>query len=67
LVPSLVEKRKGAAVSVLNLGAGMAAFVGPLLVKLLKEPLGYEGIVWTLSGIYLVGAAMTYYISREKK
>jgi hypothetical protein len=45
----------------------MAAFVGPLLVKLLKEPLGYEGIVWTLSGIYLVGAAMTYYISREKK
>lgn len=66
LVPSLVEKRKGAAVSVLNLGAGMAAFVGPLLVKLLRGPIGYEGVVWTLAGIYLVGAAMTYYISREK-
>ena len=67
LVPSLVEKRKGAAVSVLNLGAGMAAFVGPLLVKLLKEPLGYEGIVWTLAGIYLVGGVMTHYISKEKR
>ena len=31
LVPSLVDKDKGAAVSVLNLGAGLAAFVGPLI------------------------------------
>ena len=34
LVPSLVDKDKGAAVSVLNLGAGLAAFVGPLIVAL---------------------------------
>lgn len=67
LVPSLVEKEKGAAVSVLNLGAGLSTFVGPLLVKLLKEPIGYEGIAWTLAGLYLVSAVMTHYITPARK
>ena len=62
LVPSLVEKDKGAAVSVLNLGAGAAAFVGPALVRLLEKPIGYEGIAWTLSALYIVSAIMTHYI-----
>ena len=62
LVPSLVEKDKGAAVSVLNLGAGGAAFVGPALVRLLEKPIGYEGIAWTLAALYIVSAVMTHYI-----
>ena len=62
LVPSLVEKDKGAAVSVLNLGAGAAAFVGPALVRLLEKPIGYEGIAWTLSALYIVSAVMTHFI-----
>lgn len=67
LVPSLVEKEKGAAVSVLNLGAGLSTFVGPLLVKLLKEPIGYEGIAWTLAGLYLLSAVMTHYITPSRR
>ncbi len=67
LVPSLVDKEKGAAVSVLNLGAGLSTFVGPLLVKLLKEPIGYEGIAWTLAGLYLISAVMTHYIAPSRK
>lgn len=67
LVPSLVDKEKGAAVSVLNLGAGLSTFVGPLLVKLLKEPIGYEGIAWTLAGLYLISAVMTHYITPSRK
>ncbi|MCY0458654.1 MFS transporter, partial [Klebsiella pneumoniae] len=35
LVPSLEPERKGAAMSVLNLGAGLSSFVGPMLVALL--------------------------------
>ena len=62
LVPSLVEKDKGAAVSVLNLGAGAAAFVSPALVRLLEKPIGYEGIAWTLSALYIVSAVMTHFI-----
>lgn len=67
LVPSLVEKDKGAAVSVLNLGAGMAQFIGPLLVKFLEKPIGYTGIAWTIAALYIVSAIMTFYITPAKK
>lgn len=64
LVPSLVDKDKGAAVSVLNLGAGLAAFVGPAIVGLMN-PLGYTAIAWTLAGLYIVSAVLTLLISRK--
>jgi polyol permease family len=67
LVPSLVENDKGAAVSVLNLGAGLSAFVGPLLVSLLRNAIGYTGIVWVLSGLYILSAAMTYAIAPRQQ
>lgn len=67
LVPSLVEKDKGAAVSVLNLGAGLATFIGPLLVKLLKEPIGYTGIVWVIAVLYIASSILTYYIAKPSK
>lgn len=62
LVPSLVESDKGAAVSVLNLGAGAAAFVGPLIVRLLEKPVGYTGIAWALAGLYIVSAVLMRFI-----
>lgn len=64
LVPSLVDKDKGAAVSVLNLGAGLSAFVGPAIVGLMN-PLGYTAIAWTLAGLYIVSAVLTVLISRK--
>ena len=67
LVPSLVDKDKGAAVSVLNLGAGLAVFIGPLLVKLLKGPIGYSGIVWVMAALYIVSSVLTYFISKPSK
>lgn len=65
LVPSLVTRDKGAAVSVLNLGAGLSAVTGPLLVKLCENSLGYTGIVWILAGLYLVSAVITRIISKD--
>lgn len=67
LVPSLVESDKGAAVSVLNLGAGAAAFVGPLLVRVLEKPIGYTGIAWTLAGLYLISALLMRLIGEKVK
>lgn len=65
LVPSLVKSDKGAAVSVLNLGAGAAAFVGPLLVRILEKPVGYTGIAWTLAGLYVVAAVLMIFIKKD--
>ena len=67
LVPSLVDKDKGAAVSVLNLGAGLATFIGPLLVKLLEKSIGYAGIVWVIAALYIVSSILTYYIAKPSR
>lgn len=67
LVPSLVDKDKGAAVSVLNLGAGLAAFVGPLIVALFRNAIGYVGIVWFMAGLYILSAVMTYCIAPRNR
>ena len=40
LIPSLVTKDKGAAMAILNLGAGLAVFVGPAIVGLFIGSIG---------------------------
>ncbi len=62
LIPSLV-KNKGAAMSILNLGAGLAVFVGPALVGLFITQLGSEGVVWILAGLYFISAFLTHFIN----
>lgn len=63
LVPSLVKKDKGAAMAVLNFGAGLAVFVGPAIVGLFIGSLGNEGVVWILAGLYVVSAILTKFIT----
>jgi len=63
LVPSLVSKDKGAAMAVLNLGAGLAVFAGPAIVGIFIGSLGSEGVVWILAGLYLLSAFLTRFIS----
>lgn len=63
LVPSLVKKDKGAAMAILNLGAGLPVFVGPALVGIFIGLVGDEGVVWMLAGLYLISALLTKYIT----
>lgn len=63
LVPSLVNKDKGAAMAILNLGAGLAVFVGPLIVWVFIDGVGNEGLAWILAALYLISAVMTKYIT----
>ena len=63
LVPSLVKKDKGAAMSILNLGAGLAVFVGPLIVWMFIGSIGNEGVVWILAGLYFLSAILTRFIT----
>lgn len=63
LVPSLVDKDKGAAMAILNLGAGLAVFVGPAIVGIFIGGLGNEGVIWILAGLYLLSAFLTKFIT----
>ena len=63
LVPSLVKKDKGAAMAVLNLGAGLSVFAGPAIVWVFVGSLGNEGVVWILAGLYFLSAILTKFIS----
>src|SRR5690606_18767711 len=67
LVPSLVEKDKGAAMSVLNLGAGLSVFAGPAIVGLFIGPVGSTGVIWILAGLYFLSAFLTRYIKLTKQ
>ena len=63
LMPSMVERHdKGAALAILNTGAGGAAFVGTFVATLLNPFIGYGGVVITYSALYLVSAMLTSFI-----
>lgn len=63
LMPSLVKKDKGAAISVLNLGAGLPVFVGPAIVGIFYNVTGSEGVVWILASLYFFGAFLTRFLT----
>jgi MFS family permease len=63
LVPSLVKKDKGAAMAILNLGAGLPVFVGPAIVGLFIGIVGEAGVIWILAILYAVSALLTRFIT----
>ena len=67
LVPSLVKKDKGAAMAILNLGAGLAVFAGPAIVGLFIGSAGSEGVVWILASLYFISAILTHFITLPKE
>ena len=52
LMPSLAPKNKGAAMSLLNLGAGASNWVGPAIVYLFKPALGVGGVMWIYAAVF---------------
>ncbi|SDM70844.1 polyol permease family [Fictibacillus solisalsi] len=62
IVPTVAGKDKGAGMSILNLAAGLSAFVAPLVVSLFINSLGGEGVVWIFAVLYFASAVMTYFI-----
>ncbi|WP_044358159.1 MFS transporter, partial [Paenibacillus sp. E194] len=59
----------GAAMSILNLGAGLSAFVGPALVALFIGSLGYAGITWLFAGLFAAAGVLMIFVTlpAEKK
>ena len=62
LVPSVAGNDKGAAMSILNLGAGLSTFVAPAIALVFIGTVGAEGVVWIFSALYLVSAIIVKFI-----
>lgn len=63
LVPSLVKEEKGAAMSVLNLGAGLSAFVGPAVIGIAYPLVGNAGVIWTFAILYVISGILSRFIA----
>jgi polyol permease family len=59
LMPSLVPEHRGAAMSMLNLGAGASVWAGPAITWLFLPSLGVAGVMWIFAVLYLVSAGLT--------
>ncbi|WP_020417345.1 MFS transporter [Amycolatopsis sp. ATCC 39116] len=59
ILPALAPHRVGGAVAILNLGAGVSQFMGPVFAGLVA-PIGVSGTLWVIAGIYVAGIALTY-------
>lgn len=58
IMASLAPDEKGAAFSLLNLGAGASVSLGPAIVAIFLQPFGVRGIIWIFSALYLVSAIL---------
>lgn len=67
LIPSLAGNNKGAAMSVLNLGAGLSTFLGPAIVGAFIGSIGTLGIIWIYTILYLLSAFLMKFIQLPRK
>jgi polyol permease family len=62
IFPMMEPKHKGAAVSVQNLGGGLANFGGPMLAALILPFWGFKGVVIVYGALYYFAAVLTLFI-----
>jgi polyol permease family len=67
LIPTLAPNDKGAAMSILNLGAGLSTFLGPAIVGIFIGSLGVVGLIWIYVGLYLLSAFLMKFITLPKQ
>jgi polyol permease family len=58
IMPSLAPENKGAAISMLNLGAAASAWLGPTIVALFIGPLGVAGVIWIFAILHFVSGLL---------
>ncbi|MBX4134209.1 MFS transporter [Frischella sp. Ac48] len=59
LFPMLAPDNKGAAMSILNLGAGLGAFIAPAITAVFYPIIGAGGVIGIYSGLYILSAILT--------
>ena len=63
LMPYLAPENKPAAMSMLNLGAGMSVWIGPAIVAVFLSTIGVFGVMCIYSGIYLISAVIGHFLT----
>ncbi|ARK32489.1 MFS transporter [Halalkalibacter krulwichiae] len=66
LIPSLAPENRGAAMSILNLGAGLSTFIGPVIVGAFIGTVGTVGIIWIFTGLHVVSAILMKFVTLPK-
>ncbi|WP_057914495.1 MFS transporter [Peribacillus muralis] len=64
---NMVEKDKGAVMSVLNLGTGLSVLIGPAIVGLFINYIGASGVTWVIAILYFVGALLTNFLDEPER
>ena len=67
LFPMLAPQNKGAAMSILNLGAGLSAFLAPAIVGVVFSTLGAQGVLFIYAGCYLLSAVLTPFLKTPEE
>ncbi|MFN3002643.1 MFS transporter [Mycolicibacterium wolinskyi] len=53
----------GSALAMLNLGSGLAAFVGPAIVAVFRPLVGIAGVVWIFAALYIAAAVASRWLT----
>ncbi|MBV9671580.1 MAG: MFS transporter [Verrucomicrobia bacterium] len=62
IMPCLAPENKGAAISMLNLGAAASAWLGPTIVGVFIGPLGVVGVIWIFAVLHFVSAILALFL-----
>lgn len=63
LMPTLAPENKGAAMSILNLGAGVSVWLGPAIVGLFLPSIGVAGVIWIFAALHLLSGVMALFMT----
>lgn len=63
IMAALAPNRKGAAMSILNFGAGASSWVGPGIVGLFLPLVGVGGVMWIFAVLYAISAVLTLFMT----
>ncbi len=63
LMPYLAPENKPAAMSMLNLGAGMSVWIGPAIVAVFLSTVGVFGVMCIYSGTCLISAVIAHFLT----
>ncbi|WP_035349361.1 MFS transporter [Heyndrickxia ginsengihumi] len=60
------SQNKGAAMAILNLGAGFSTFIGPAIITIFYKFIGMQGIVWIFTSLYILSFLLSPFLKGNK-
>lgn len=60
IMATLAPESRGAAMSIMNLGSGMSAWIGPAIAGIFLPFIGVSGVMWIFAVLYLLAAGISF-------